>query len=598
MIRSIFKFIFRLIYGIAAVVGFGVIVLTFIISFSITYMGVGPFAPKNMPLQKDSVLTINLKGSYVENENSLGYESLFYGRNSSLYTLVRGITQAASDPKIKGLVARIETPSLGMAQIQELRDAVFEFRKSGKPTWVYTDTFGELTPGTGLYYLASVFEQIWMQPLGSVNLTGLSMEVPFGKDALEKLGVKPELIQKKEYKSFGELFTRDGFSEPSKEAEQAVIDSILSQIVDGIARDRKFPHDQVRLIISNGPYLTEEALTLKLIDRIDYRQNLTASIKEKFGKDIEFVSATSYVDTFPDQAKGDKVALIFGSGNIVEQGGESAFGSLNLDSDGTYKAFQTAIEDKDVKSIVYRINSGGGSPTASETIYSIIRYAKEKAGKPVIISMSDAAASGAYWIAVAGTKIIAQPATLTGSIGTFGGKFNIAGLSEKLGVKWGHVFTSDNALMWSGSESYSPAAWVKINAYMDQVYDGFTSRVAQGRKMTPEQVEKVARGRVWTGEQALALGLVDQLGGLNMAIDLAKKAGGLGTDAGVQIYPQSKSVLEKFFSAFDKNEGDMSSGAEVSLFGSFLRPFRKVMAIVSMLMASEQVLYAPLGEIK
>ncbi len=587
-----------MIYGLAAIVGFGIILLVLILSFSLTYMGVGPFASKSMPLKKDAVLSLNLKGSYVEHEDSLGYESILYGKNASLYNLVQAITQAARDPKIKGLVARFESPSLGMAQIQELRDAVFEFRKSGKPTWCYTDSFGELTPGTGLYYLASVFEQIWLQPLGSVNLTGLSVEVPFGKDALEKLGVKPELVQKKEYKSYGEMFTRDDFSEPSKEAEQAVIDSILSQIVDGIARDRKFPHDQVRVIISNGPYLTDEALTLKLIDRIDYRQNLTAGIKEKLGKDIEFVSLSSYLDTRPDAPKGDKVALIFGSGNIVEQAGDSAFGNLNIDSDGTYKAFQSAIEDSEVKSIVYRINSGGGSPVASETIYSIVQYAKEKGKKPVIISMSDAAASGGYWIAVAGTKIIAQPATLTGSIGTFGGKFNIAGLSEKLGIKWGHLTTSDNALMWSGSESYGPAQWVKVNAYMDQIYDGFTSRVAKGRKMSPDQVEKVARGRVWTGEQALALGLVDQLGGLNMAIDLAKKEGGLGADAGIQIYPRHKSVIEKILDTFEKKEDESSSGVDVSLFGSFLRPLRKVMAMVSMLSASQEVLYAPLGEIK
>jgi len=598
MIRSVLKFIFRTLYGIFAFIGFGIIFLVFILSAGLTYLGVGPFSSLPLPLNKDSILTLNLNSSYVEHADSDGLQALLMGKDASLYDMVVAIRKAGRDPKVKGLVARIEQPALGTAQIQELRDAVLEFRKSGKPSWCYSDSFGELSQGTGLYYIASAFEQIWLQPLGSVNLTGVKIEIPFGKEALEKLDVKAEVIQKKEYKSYTDMFTRDDFSEHSKESYQAVIDSILSQVVDGIAKDRKMPHDQVRSLIANGPYFTEEALALKLIDRIDYRQNLITAIHEKLGEDIKFLPVSSYFNTLIRWIHGSKVALIFGSGIIFRDESGLLLGGTGLSSDDIYKAFQLAGKDPDVKAIVFRINSEGGSPSASESIYSIINYAKEHWKKPVIISMSDAAASGGYWISLAGTKIVAQPATLTGSIGVFGGKFVLKGLFEKLGIKWGEVSTSENAMMWSLNESYTPAQWVKLNAYMDQIYDGFTSRVAKSRKLSPEQVEKVARGRVWTGEQALALGLVDQLGGIQTAIDLAIKEAGLEKDAdvGVQVYPRHRSILEKFAVSLDSAEDGTSF--QIGIFGNIMSSIKRISDVLGSLVPQQDAVYHPLGKVK
>lgn len=591
MIRSLFRFVFSAFFWVCAGIGFILVTSIFIM-----YLGyVGPFTSSSKPLERDSVLSLTLHGPYVEHADSEGLEAILLGKNASLYDMTRAVYQAAQDAKIKGIVVRIDSPTLGVAQLQELRDALLAFRKSGKPSWCYASTFGDSSSGTGLYYLATACENIWLQPLGTVNLMGINIEVPFAKGALDKLDVKTEISQRKEYKSFVETFTREDFSDASREAQQAIADSILGQMVEGIAKERKISHEHVRFLIQNGPYLTQEALTEKLVDRIDYRQNLSTAVQEKVGHHIDFVGLSSYLPTLSEKPKGNKVALIFGSGTIQTDGGSSVLDEIVLSSNTAYKAFQSAIHDDQVKAIVYRINSPGGSPVASEVVYSMINYAKNHAKKPVIISMSDAAASGGYWISVAGSKIVAQPGTLTGSIGVFGGKYVLSGLLNKIGVKVGHISTSENATMWSSMNAFTPAQWVKLNALLDDIYKEFSNRVAKGRHMTLEQVEKVARGRVWTGEQALALGLVDQLGGLQTAIALAKREAGLAPEASVIIYPHPKTLLETLTAVLDAKEDGLN---KEGVLGSFLLPFKKMRAIMTILFSSQETLYVPLGEVK
>lgn len=589
MIRGIIRFIFSSFFWVCAFIGFVILTIFLVLYFS----NGGPFSSPVKSLKQDSVLSITLNGKYIEHANSSGLESLFLGKNASLYDLTRAINSAAYDAKIKGMIVRIESPHLGTGQLQELREALLNFRRSGKQSWCYADTFGESSSGTGVYYLATACDKIWLQPVGSVNLVGINLETIFAKSALEKLDIKAELAQRKEYKSFIESLTRDDFSDANREAQQAIADSILGQIVDGIAKERNFPHEHVRFLIANGPYLTQDALKEKLVDHLGFRQELTAAVREALGQHIAFTTASDYLHTLPYEDKENKIALIFGSGLIQRDGEHTALQELILSSSAIYKAFQLAIEDHAVKAIVFRINSGGGSPIASETIHSIITYAREHVKKPVIISMSDAAASGGYWISVAGSKIVAQPATLTGSIGVFGGKYVLSGVLEKLGITFGEISTSENATMWSINDSFTPAQWVKLNALMDDVYDNFTSRVAKGRKMNPEQVERVARGRVWTGEQALALGLVDQLGGIPTAIELAKKEAGI-SDANIEIYPKHKTFFESLTSLFTQEE----TLNEVGVLESFLMPFRKIFAVFTFLLSSQEILYAPLAEVK
>ncbi len=585
MIRTFFKFLFRTFFWICALVGFVFVSLGLVFYF----VGFPILTPAPKPLAQDSVLTLTLHGSYNEHTSSKGLDLM---GGASLYDLTRAIHQAAQDPNIRGIFVHLEDPDLGMAQLQEVREALLAFRKTGKPSWCYTDSFGEVSSGTNAYYLATACEEIWLQPLGAVNLTGLQTDVLCAKGALEKLGVKAEFIQKKEYKSFVEMFTREGCSEPSREAKQAILDSVLDQVVDGIAKDRKLSHDQVRELINKGPYLTQEAYAAKLIDRIDFYQNLKPAIQEKVGPSVAFIGISAYLNTLPQQEEGSKVALIFGSGSI--QRGKS--GSLGISADATCKTFQAAMVDPQVKAIVYRINSEGGSPLAAETIYNMIHYVQDYAKKPVIISMSDAAASGGYWISVAGSKIVAQPATLTGSIGVFGGKFVLTGLFEKLGITWDHVSTSNNAGMWSLTETYTPEQWLKLNAWIDQVYDTFTRHVAKDRNMDSLQVEKVARGRVWTGEQAMALGLVDQLGGLQTALALAKKESGLPPETPVEVYPQSLTLLETIILLLEDKDEDFFP--QVSAVSTFLDLFRQIRMVFALLCSSQEVVYAPLGKIK
>lgn len=591
MIRAFFRFVFQSIFWVCAFFGFLLVSLLLFLYLSKNL----PFQSAVKPVEHDSVLTLNLHGHYLEHTDTSGLGALFLGKQASLYNLTRAIHDAAQNKKIKGLVLHIEEPHLGVAQIQELRDALMAFRKAGKPSWCYSESFGESSPGTGLYYLATGCQEVWLQPLGGVNLTGLSVEIPFAKEALEKLDVKPELAQRKEYKSYFETFTRDNFSEPNREETQAILDSILSQFVEGIAKERNLPHDHVRFLINNGPYLTEESLKEKLVDRVDYRQNLKEALQVKLGKHIKFIGLDRYLATLPEKSTGSKVALIFGSGTIFRDGKESPV-SVMITANEAYKVFQAAVADPDVKAIVYRLNSGGGSPVASETIYGIVNDAKLRAKKPVIISMSDAAASGGYWIAAAGSKIVSQPGTLTGSIGVAGGKFVLSGLFDKLGIKFGHVSTSENANLWSMAQSFTPQQWIKFNASMDQIYKEFTDRVASGRHMTPEQVEKVARGRVWTGEQALALGLVDQLGDLHVALDLAKKEANLPLNAGIQIYPEHKTLLESLSALVNEEEDDHF--VQQGILGVIINPFKKMMAVLNLLMSSKETLYVPVGEVK
>lgn len=585
MIRTFFKFLFRIFFWMCALLGFIFVSLGLVFYF----VGFTMLTPTPKPLAQDSVLSITLQGSYVEHTSSKGLDLV---GGASLYDLTRSIYQAAQDPSIRGILVRLGDPDLGMAQFQEVREALLAFRKTGKPSWCYTESFGEVSSGTNPYYLATACEEIWVQPLATVNLTGLQTDVLCAKGALEKLGVKPEFIQKKEYKSFMEMFTRENCSGASREAKQAILDSILDQVVDGIAKDRKLSHDQVRELINKGPYLAQEAYVAKLIDRIDFYQNLKPAIQEKLGHAIAFIGERSYLNTLSQKERGNKVALIFGSGSI--QRGKT--GSLGISVEATSKAFQAAMFDPEVKAIVYRVNSEGGSPIAAEAIYNMIHYVQEYAKKPVIISMSDAAASAGYWISLAGSKIVAHPATLTGSIGVFGGKFVLTGLFEKLGIAWDHVSTSENASMWSFNKSYTPDQWLKLNAWTDQVYDTFTRHVAKDRNIDLLQVEKVARGRVWTGEQAMALGLVDQMGGLQTALALAKQEGGLAPEARVEVYPRSLTLLEMILSLLEDTEEDFFS--QVNVFNSFLDSFKQLKMVLAILFSSQEIVYVPLGKIK
>jgi protease IV len=463
--------------------------------------------------------------------------------------MVDALKRASDDNRVVALVARLGTAKMGMAQIQEMRDAVLTFRSKGKPAIAYAETFGEAGPGNGAYYFATAFDAIYLQPSGDVNLTGLMAESPFVSGTLEKLGITPRLDHRREYKDFMYLFTERKYTEPQREATQRVVESYFSQIVQGIAKARKLSEDEVKALIGRGPFLSREALEAKLVDGLAYRDEVYAKAKEKAGAGAKLLYLSGYLERAGGPyARGQTIALIYGVGGV--QRGKSAynpvFGGVAMGSDSVTAAFRAAIEDTDVKAILFRVDSPGGSYVASDAIWREVVRARQ-AGKPVIVSMGNVAGSGGYFVSMAADKIVAQPATITGSIGVLGGKMLTADFWEKLGVAWDEVHTNANATMWTGTHDYTPEEWSRFQDWLDRVYDDFTSKAAQGRHLAKEKVLEAAKGRIWTGEDAKALGLVDELGGFPVALQLAKEAAGIpaGADIHVQVFPPERTSMSR-----------------------------------------------------
>lgn len=495
-----------------------------------------------------TVLELNLDRQPIEYAPDDPVAKLMMRGRPVVRDIVEALERASSDKRIAGLIARVGMAELRLAYVQEIRDAVIAFRGRGKPAIVYADSFGEAGPGSNSYYLATAFDEIYLQPTGHVGLTGLIYEQSFIRGTLEKLGVVPRIGKRLEYKSAANLFTERGYTKYHREAVRKVMESRFGQIIRGIAGARKITVENMPSIIDRGPFMGREALDAKLVDGLLYRDEVYDKFTERTGKKPKFLSLDEYLDRAGGpNTKGKTIALIYGVGGI-ERGKSKynpASGSVVMGSDTVAAAFRAAAENDDVKAILFRVDSPGGSAIASDTIWREVTRAK-KAGKPVIVSMSSSAGSGGYFVSMAADKIVAQPATITGSIGVLGGKMVTTALWNKLGVTWDEVHTSRNADAWTQTKDLSPEQWARLNGLLDRIYDDFTTKVAQGRNMPKEQVLELARGRIWTGEDAKALGLVDELGGFSAALRLAKKAAGLPYEAPIhlKVFPEERSTLE------------------------------------------------------
>ena len=355
--------------------------------------------------------------------------------------------------------------------------------------------------------------------------------------------------QRYEYKNAMNTFTEKKFTAAHKEASSKIVSSIFGQMVRGIAEGRKLGEDEVRAIIDKGPYLGKEALDARLVDGLAYRDEVYEKAKAKAGKDAKLLFLGQYLERAGrPHEKGKTVAVIYGLGGVSR--GKDDYdpfsGSATMGSDTVAAAFRDAVADKEVKAILFRVDSPGGSYVASDTIWRETVRAK-KAGKPVIVSMGNVAGSGGYFVAMDADKIVAQPGTITGSIGVLGGKMLTTGFWDKVGLSWDEVHSGANATMWTGMKDYSPAEWARFDASLDRIYADFTTKVAEGRKLPKEKVLEIAKGRIWTGEDAKGLGLVDELGGMSTALKLAKKAAGIpdAEDVKLQVFPKAKSPLEQ-----------------------------------------------------
>ena len=504
------------------------------------------------------VLSLNLNSGIVETGGGGPFSLISADGPKSLRHVLAGLEKAAKDDRVGGVAVRLGASRVGLAHAQEIRKAIQKFRKSGKFAVAYADSFGMLQSATVEYYLASAFDEVWMQPSGELSMTGLAIEVPFVAGILEKIGVEPKIDQRYEYKSAPETFMRRGFSGPARDNLQQLVDSWFDQIVTGVARERGLEASEVRAIVDASPLLASEAKARKLIDTLDYWPQFTEAAKTRYGKEAGWVTFDRYIDEgdLPNSS-GPTVALIYGIGPILPGGGKRSplDGDRIFASETVAKAIRTAAAKESVKAIILRINSPGGSYVASDTVWSAIQHARAK-GKPVIASMAGIAASGGYFVAMAADKIVAERGTITGSIGVYGGKFDTRGLWSKLGINWEPVYAGRHATMWSPFSGYPPGAEARVNASLDFVYRDFTSKVAKARNLNDSQIDAVARGRVWTGEAALENGLIDRVGGLNEAIALVKETLELAPDdeISLQEMPRPQTPFEQLLSALSSGE--------------------------------------------
>ncbi|MGQ9366029.1 signal peptide peptidase SppA [Azospirillum sp. A39] len=492
----------------------------------------------------------------------------FLGSETTLRDVVEALERARSDPRVKGVVARLGSDEIGFAQAQELRAAVGRLRDSGRFALAFATSFGGGGPGNRSYYLASAFDEVWLQPLGVVGLTGLSAEVPFAGKALEDVGVRPQVVQREAYKTFAESFTRTEFSAAHREMMESLVGDLMEQLVTGVAEGRGLEPAAVRTLVDRAPLLDDEAMDARLVDRLGYRDQVLAAALARAGAGAEAVSLEDYRDAAGEpHDSGPTIALIHVAGTIVDGDSdtEPVMGGLSAGSDTVVEAFEDAVEDPDVVAILLRVDSGGGSVTASEAIRRAVVDARE-AGKPVVVSMGDAAASGGYWVSMNADRIVADPATLTGSIGVVAGKPVAEELSQRLGVSWGVVQEGRNAGMWSPVRPFDEAALERLNALVDRSYAAFLAHVAEARRLAPDAVHAAAQGRVWTGAQALERRLVDELGGQEQALVRAREAAGLAADAAVTVavFPRPKSTVDRLMD-FVSGEGEIvESGAALA----------------------------------
>jgi protease-4 len=485
----------------------------------------------------NSTLFLRVQAPFAEIESN-SVLSQFVETPPTLRTVLSIIDKAQRDDRVRGMVVIPNTTGALWAQVQELHDALKAFKASGKSLVVFME-YG----GASDYYLASAAERVLMMPAGSLDLSGLATYEVFLRGAFDKLGIYPDMLHMGEFKTASNTFTERGFTPAHREMARSMNRDMYNQLVSAIATGRGKTVEEVRAAIDKGPFLPEEAKAVGLIDDVAYDDQIDDASPVQGTRRLE---GSDYTRGFvAGTGTGPKVALLYAVGTIAS--GASSFdgpGGAVLGSDTFVEWIRKVRADSSIRAIVIRIDSPGGSAIASEVIWRELMLTRQI--KPVIVSMGDVAASGGYYMAVPATKIVAQPGTITGSIGVVTGKFVVQGALGKLGVSTDSVSDGRFAEIYSPFRPFSPTERAKVEEQMQATYDLFVSRVAEGRRSSPEKIDAIARGRVWTGQQARDLGLVDELGGLNRAIALAKEHAKLDAAAPVSlvIYPQKRSIVD------------------------------------------------------
>lgn len=502
-------------------------------------------------VKDNSILKINLTQSVTERAMDVPFEMFNnYYSQIGLDDVLASIKNAATDPKIKGIYINSATVSASPATVKEIHDALLEFKKSGKFIYAYSDVYAQ-----NGYYLASVADKIILNPTGSLDFKGYAMQIMFYKGLIDKLDVDVQVVRHGQFKSAVEPYILDKMSEANREQLTLLTNTLWDVFISDISASRKIPADTLNAIADNLLCaLPKDALRLKLVDKIGFPSDMEKLLKDKLNvaedKDLNFVTIEKYKKSIQnnDSKVTDKIAVVYAVGNINDGKGDNNQG---IYSESFIKEFKKAYKDKDVKAIVLRINSPGGSALASENIWQEIEKAK-KAGKVVVTSMGDYAASGGYYIACNSNYIIAQPNTITGSIGVFGMIPSFQNtLKNKLGVTIDGVKTNKHSDYGTGFRPMDETELMVMQKSVEDIYSTFTKRVADGRKMTVAQVDSIGQGRVWAGADAIKIGLVDKLGSINDAIDKAAQLAKISKYA-IVYYPKQKDWFTMLFSKEDE----------------------------------------------
>ena len=513
---------------------------------------------KIMGVPEKAVLEIDFNKNYKESRSDDFFAEFTGDSSFSVFDLVRAINLASDDDRIKAIKANINVSSMGLAQMQDLATAINNFKARGKQTYIYSSSIGGFGGGSKEYYLASHFNQIWLQPSAEIGVTGVNIEVPFFKDVFEKIGVEPEFYTRYEYKTAINSLISSEFSEEYRQELNKMGEGIYEQLVLGIAKNRNLTIEEVKEQVNNAPLWADDALKAKLADKIGYVQDLNNYLEKEY--EAQFVNIDDYMSGIKEVDQKDLPMVAFMVLDGVIEDGLSSNNPLNeavVGSNSVLAQIDELKKQENLKALVLRINSPGGSYTASDEIRYAIENLKKEKNIPVVVSMSEYAASGGYFIATAADYIVAEPATLTGSIGVLGGKVVLEKLWKKLNINWGEVSFGENASILSINHKFSENEKKIFNASLDKIYQDFTTKVMKSRNFDEEKINKVARGRVWLGKDAYTLGLVDALGGIDVALIKAKTLAQIGTNSEflLNYYPRKQSFQEKLTKYIENGGG-------------------------------------------
>ncbi len=524
-----------------------ILVVLFVVFLVLAGVAVQSFEPD---IEADSVLTIRLSGRIPEHIDGFTIQMLRTGPPPTVLELRNVFEKAAEDDRIRALTLHLGGLGVGWAKAQEIRWGIEKFKQAGKPVFAF------LTTGSTIDYLvASAADEVYMSPEGMLDVKGLRIEASFYTETLAKLGIEAELHRVGKYKSAVEPFVRTSMSDEYREVWNSILDDVYSRFLTTVGVARGKSEEEMRQIVETGPFLPRQALDAGLIDGLKYRDELEDHIKETLELDeLRKVKYSEYRNTLPNSlgfGAENQVAVVYAVGEILSGNGQTdPFTGLTiLGSDSFSATLRKLREDDDIKAVILRINSPGGDAVASDQIWREVNLLREE--KPLVVSFSDVAASGGYYIAMAGAPVLAYPGTYTGSIGVFYGKINLRGLYDKIGLKKEVIKRGRFADIYSDYRSLNDDERAKLRGDIEIFYKGFVDKVAESREREWEEIDEVAQGRVWMGSQAEQQGLVDELGGFDRAIELVREAAGIEEDEEIQLvpYPAPKNPFEALFDA-------------------------------------------------